>query len=100
MNSKSSLFEVTEIAVDQLNVVEVRWSDLDKTAQYYAPRKVSQISKFEDDIWDFRREGVGRLHFDSIIGKSGRSYFPAKLLLKLIAFVLLGFNASESPRVS
>ncbi|MES2078142.1 MAG: site-specific integrase [Pseudomonadota bacterium] len=93
MNSKSSSFEVTEIAVDQLNVVEVRWNDLDKTAQYYAPRKVSQISKFEDDIWDFRREGVGRLHFDSIIGKSGRDFFPAKLLLKLIAFVLLGFNA-------
>ena len=54
MNSKPSSFEVKEIAVDQLNVVETRWNDLDKTAKYYATRKVSQISKFEDDIWDFR----------------------------------------------
>ncbi|MHC8324171.1 site-specific integrase [Pseudomonas sp. GB2N2] len=82
-----------ENAIKEIDVIEARWSQLDQTAEFYSDRKVCQSDAFESDIWDFRREGVDRLLFDSIIGQSGREFLPMKLLLKLVAFVLLGFNA-------
>jgi integrase len=82
-----------ENAVKEIGVIEARWSQLDQTAEFYSDRKVCQSDAFESDTWDFRREGVDRLLFDSIIGQSGREFLPMKLLLKLVAFVLLGFNA-------
>jgi integrase len=78
---------------EDLDVVEARWAQLDRTAELYADQKVCQSDTFDSDTWDFRKEGVDRLSFNSLIGQSDRNMLPIKLLLKMVAFVLLGFNA-------
>lgn len=93
MDSKPLSFEVTDSAVENPNIVEIRWADLDRHAGFYGNKRVSKSSTFSEDVWDFRIEGGGRLSFNSILGKSGRNVLPAKILLKLVAFILLGFNA-------
>lgn len=78
---------------EEIDIVEARWIELDKTSELYATRKVCESEIFGSDVWDFRKVGVDRLFFDSLIGHTGREYLPIRLLLKLVAFVLIGFNA-------
>jgi integrase len=82
-----------EYATEDVDIVETRWAELDQTAELYAGQKVSQLSTFDKDTFDFRKEGVDRLNFGLLIGQTGREFLPIRLLLKLVALVLLGFNA-------
>lgn len=93
MDSQSLTQSRNENSTAKLDLVEVRWAELDQTAELYAGRKVSQLATFDMDTWDLRKEGVDRLFFDSLIGQTGREFLPIRLMLKLVALVLLGFNA-------
>ncbi|MFJ3466668.1 tyrosine-type recombinase/integrase [Pseudomonas sp. NPDC090201] len=93
MSSTSLSPEVVESSSEQPDVVSIRWAELGNAANTYAKRSVCASSVFDQDNWDFRAEGVDRLSFDSLIGHEGQRYLPIRLLLKMVALVLLGFNA-------
>jgi len=74
-----------------LRYVETRWGDT----------KVSSQSLFSDNVWDLRKEGAPyRFNFDVMVGSDAMTHFPLKVLLKSLAFSLLGNSAiiDRSPR--
>lgn len=77
------------------------WAFLDSELADLKNVKVSELSFFGQDAWDFRKEGLGYvINFESIIGTWRPTHFPLLMLLKLIAFCLLGRYAitERSPR--
>lgn len=77
------------------------WAFLDSELADLKNIKVSQLSYFWQNTWDFRKEGLGYIiNFESILGTGERTHFPLLMLLKLMAFCLLGRYAitERSPR--
>ncbi|WP_112193669.1 site-specific integrase [Pseudomonas sp. LG1E9] len=77
------------------------WELLNDELERLKNTSVSQASFFWQNTWDFRKEGLGYLiNFESIVGSSARTHFPLVMVLKLIAFCLLGRHAitERSPR--
>lgn len=94
-------------AQDRYNVLEreesysSRWKELNNIAEEFSTIKVSELSLFDHDVWDYRKEGVPeRIHFKAIIGNGSLCVFPFLILLKLLVYSLIGLYAVQdrSPR--
>nr|PTT99844.1 hypothetical protein DBR45_25805 [Pseudomonas sp. HMWF031] len=98
--SQSSAVEsVTESITD--SVVAKHWELLRYIETRWGEKEVSKLSKFSDGLWDLRKEGAPyRFNFDGIVGSDAMTHFPMRMLLKSLAFSLLGHTAiiDRSPR--
>lgn len=89
------------ITLDREESYSSHWKELIDIAEEHAPIRVSELSLFDHDVWDFRKEGVPeRVNFKAIIGNGSLCVFPFLVLLKLLVYSLIGLYAVQdrSPR--
>ncbi|WPN73654.1 site-specific integrase [Pseudomonas germanica] len=95
----SAVESVTESITD--SVVAKHWELLRYIESRWGDKKVSSLSTFSDNEWDLRKEGSPyRYNFDGIVGSDAMTHYPMRMLLKSLAFSLLGHTAiiQRSPR--
>lgn len=83
------------------SVIAKHWELLRYIENQWGEKEVSKLSKFSDSLWDLRKEGAPyRFNFDGIIGSDAMTHHPMRILLKSLAFSLLGHTAiiDRSPR--
>lgn len=89
------------ITFDREESYSSHWKELINIAEEHATIRVSELSLFDHDVWDFRKEGVPeRVNFKAIIGNGSLCVFPFLVLLKLLVYSLIGLYAVQdrSPR--
>lgn len=89
------------ITLDREESYSSHWKELINIAEERATIRVSELSLFDHDVWDFRKEGVPeRVNFKAIIGNGSLCVFPFLVLLKLLVYSLIGLYAVQdrSPR--
>lgn len=80
----------SKAVADGESIVEKRWMTLNTVLRVFGDRRVSALSVLRDDVWDFRKEGLGyRIDFCALLGASGDNYLPLIILLKIIAYCML-----------
>ncbi|MFG0528996.1 tyrosine-type recombinase/integrase [Pseudomonas sp. yb_2] len=72
-------------------IVGSRWKMLDLIAGKFAETQVSQLTKFVDNDWDFRKEGAKAcLYLEKMVKGNEETRFPILILLKILMLALSG----------
>lgn len=78
-------------AYEENYIVSTRWKILNFIASQHAELQVSQLSKFVDNNWDFRKEGAKAcLYLERMAEGSEETRFPMLILLKALMLALSG----------
>ncbi|MBW1247763.1 tyrosine-type recombinase/integrase [Pseudomonas tolaasii] len=72
----------------------LQWKLIDYINRQYANSDVSQLTKFESNIWDLRKEGApARLYLEAIVGGTDATHLPLLTFIKCLMLAMLGLES-------